>query len=322
MGLVDERHTFDDGRFVPQGTVLLLEQEQASVRGGARGPAGIGEEDQRQQTGHVGVSGKEGAQHPGEVERPLDEVGPDEVLPRRRPVTGREEQQQHRQHGVDAGRHLVRRRHTERDAGGGDLLLRPRDPGRHRRLGDEEGTGDLCRRQAAEEAQRQGDLGIRRERRVAACEDEPEPVIGGVAETRRAKPRSLLLLHEERQRAFERRLTPAEVEGSPLGHRREPGGWLGGHAGRPPGPQRLCVRILDALLSDIDVAGDAYRRGEHEAPLATVRLCHGGRDGRLRRLVVTGQSNSMTGRTSTPPKRAGTCLAMAIAASRSGASIT
>ena len=87
-----------------------------------------------------------------------------------------------------------------------------------------------------------------------------------------------------------------------------------------PGREGLGVRVLDALLGEIDVAGDPHRRGEHERPLATVRLGH--RRGHAGTVHRRAQSKTLTGRTSTPPNGAGTCLASAIASSRSAASTT
>ena len=56
-------------------------------------------------------------------------------------------------------------------------LLRPADPLGHRRLGDEEGAGDLGGRQAADRAQRERDLRRRGQRRVAAQEEQRERVV-------------------------------------------------------------------------------------------------------------------------------------------------
>ena len=62
--------------------------------------------------------------------------------------------------------------------GHADLRLRPHQPLGHGRLGHQEGAGDLGRRQAGHQAQRQRDAGLGRERRVAAGEDQLETVVG------------------------------------------------------------------------------------------------------------------------------------------------
>ena len=69
------------------------------------------------------------------------------------------------------------------------------------------------------------------------------------------------------------------------------------------------IAMLGGMLRVIQA-----RRREDEAPLAAVRVSDGG--GRFR----IAQLNTMTGRTSTPPNRAGTCLPISIASSRSAAS--
>ena len=54
---------------------------------------------------------------------------------------------------------------------------------------------------------------------------------------------------------------------------------LGGMPRLGPGRQGPGVRVLHALLGQVEVARDAHRRGEDEAPLATVRVGDRGRDG-------------------------------------------
>jgi hypothetical protein len=57
-------------------------------------------------------------------------------------------------------------------------VLRAHEPLRHRRLGDEERARDLGGAEAAERPQRKRDLRVARQRRMAAREDELEPLIG------------------------------------------------------------------------------------------------------------------------------------------------
>ena len=163
---------------------------------------------------------------------------------------------------VDPRGQLRERRDPVRDAGGGDLLLGPRDPGRHRRLAHQEGPGDLCRGQPAEQAEGERHLRVRRERRVAAGEDQAEPVVHrrtgravacGVGRTgRRAR---LGPSHQQRQGTVVGGGAPCEVDGAPAGHGRQPGAGPGGDPGRRPGGQRPGVGVLDALLGDVEVAG-------------------------------------------------------------------
>ncbi len=88
-----------------------------------------------------------------------------------------EDQVDDREHGGQpVGQEMVGR-DSERDPGGLDLALRADQPLGHRRLLDQECTRDLAGRQAAERPQRERDLRIDRERRMAAGEDELESLV-------------------------------------------------------------------------------------------------------------------------------------------------
>src|SRR5258705_7111244 len=93
----------------------------------------------------------------------------------------------------------------------------------------------------------------------------------------------------------------------------QPGARPGRYALARPGVERVGIRVLGAFLGQVEVAGDADRRGEHPGPLATVRVGD--------RLLDGGHSAS-SGRTSTAPSMIGSSLPMAIAASRSVVSTT
>jgi len=64
------------------------------------------------------------------------------------------------------------------DAGVADLPLRPHEALRERRLGHQEGTGDLVGTQSAEGTQRERHLRLRGQRGMAAGEHEPQAVVG------------------------------------------------------------------------------------------------------------------------------------------------
>ena len=71
-------------------------------------------------------------------------------------------------------------RHREGDARVADLALGPDEPLRHGGLGHQEGMGDLGRRHAGKGAQGQRHLGLEGQRRVAAGEHQPEPIVGDI----------------------------------------------------------------------------------------------------------------------------------------------
>src|SRR5262249_4427337 len=90
-----------------------------------------------------------------------------------------EDQVQHLQDDAQPLLALGRRWQRERRLAGLDLLLGAADPLAERRLRDEERARDLAGRQAADGAQRERDLGGRRQRRVAAEERQREGVVAG-----------------------------------------------------------------------------------------------------------------------------------------------
>src|SRR5690606_31748972 len=72
---------------------------------------------------------------------------------------------------------FLARRHAVRDAGRADLVLRAHDALRERGWRGEKGARDLLRGEPADLAQREGDLRIGGERRMAAGEDQPQPIV-------------------------------------------------------------------------------------------------------------------------------------------------
>jgi hypothetical protein len=82
----------------------------------------------------------------------------------------------------------------------------------------------------------------------------------------------LLEFDQQRQLGAERLLAPQRVHSPALGRGGEPGGRVLWDAVAGPGDQRLGVRLLHALLAQVEIARDAHRRGQHQGPLATVRV--------------------------------------------------
>ena len=145
-------------------------------------------------------------------------------------------------------------------------------------------------------------------------------------------------LHQKRQLPAQGGVPAQHVDGAVPRRGGQPGAGIARHPLPRPGLQRGDVGVLHALLGQVQVPGDARRRGEHEGPLTTVRVRHGvsrrgavlpgprsgagpgvggkaarGRPGHM-------PSKTMIGRTSTPPKRAGHSLPISSAWSRSRAS--
>ena len=145
-------------------------------------PARVGEQHEREQPDRLGQGGRQGRrggqQHPGQADRLRGE------LAALGPLTGgcRVALVEHQvQHVADDA-------HPLGELGGVDLAepgtrrldggLRPADALRHRRLGDEEGAGDLRGGEAPDGAQGQGELRRRRHGRMAAEHEQVEGVVG------------------------------------------------------------------------------------------------------------------------------------------------
>ena len=161
-------------------------------------------------------------------------------------------------------------------------------------------------RQPGDLAERQPDARLGGERRVAAGEDEREPVVGDRAHVvllggQRFEPGEQLGL------AREGLLAADPVDRAVAGRRDDPGAGIGGLAVALPPLECDRERVLHRVLGELDVAEDAGEDGDGTAPLLPV-------DPRER-----GQC-SITGRSSTDAREAtGIRAAIAIAASRSSA---
>ena len=168
------------------------------------------------------------------------------------------------------------------DTSGRDLALRPGQAGRHGGLGDQHRPGDVRRRQPAYQPQRQPQLRFGRERRVTAHEDQAQPfvwydvlhLVGHPFVHLHLVRCGVRRLDQQRQLRAQRRLPAHDVDGSPFGRGGEPGGRVLGDPGAAPAHQRCRVRLLDALLGQVEVANGTGRRRKYQGPVSTVRLGH------------------------------------------------
>ena len=65
--LPDQADSLIDGGAIPLTPILVGEQHKVSVVVEARRPPGVGEQDQAQQSGDVGVIGQQPLQHAGQI---------------------------------------------------------------------------------------------------------------------------------------------------------------------------------------------------------------------------------------------------------------
>ena len=180
----------------------------------ARGAAGVGQQQQREQAEHLGLVGHQLGQQAREPDRLRAQVLRASARQRSR-VALVEDQVDDREHRLQPRRQVGLARHAVGDPRVADLALGAHQPLRHRRLGHEERARDLGRAQPAEQPQRERDLRGGRERRMAAGEDQPQAVVVHRARLLRLAGRSqrgLLLLRRARRLAAEA-VDPAVARG-------------------------------------------------------------------------------------------------------------
>ena len=146
-----------------------------------------------------------------------------------------------------------------------DLVLGPDETLGHGRLGDEEGTGHLIGGEATEQSQRQRDLCLGREGRVAAGEDESESVVlhGPGLLFRRL----LGALDDQPKEFASSRFATKVIDGSISSGRRDPATRVRGEALDGPLPEGEGECLLDRVLGEVDVTEDAYQGGHRPTGL-------------------------------------------------------
>ena len=263
---------------VPRRAVLVLEQHELAAGPGPRLAPRVVEEHQRQQPQDLRLVRHQRGEDPRQPDRLRRQLAPDEPIAGRRVVALVEDEVEHPQHAVEPLRQGVVRRDAIRDARVADLALRPDEPLGERRLGHEEGPGDLGRREPAERPQRQRHPGVHRQGRMAAREDQPQAVVrdrahAGLPFDGRVRV-DCLELRLDRRVALEQLLLLGEpppatqpVDRPVPGRGRDPRPGVVGHAARGPRLQGGDERLLDRFLGEVEVAEDANQRCDRPALL-------------------------------------------------------
>jgi hypothetical protein len=256
---------------VPAAAVLVLERDQVPVAVGAGRPAGVLQQHQREQPARLRLARHQPGQRPRQPDRLRAQLRPDHARARGRAVALVEQQVQHGQHPGRALGEEAGGRHPVRDRRVADLALGADDPLRHRGLGHQQRAGDLGGSQPGQRPQRERDPRLERQGRVAAGEDEPEPVIAdAVVAGRREVPAGRLGRLQQRRLAQLGGLVRAaaeHVDRTVAGGGGQPGAGAGGHAVAFPRLQGAGERVLRALLGQVPVAGDRDQGGDDLAPL-------------------------------------------------------
>ena len=247
---------------VPEAAVLLAEQDELSRGRDARVAACVLQQEQRVQAVRLGLVRHQRREHGGEPDRL-----PAQLAAHGRAVAGVEDEIDRREHEPQPLRQQVLGRHAQRDAGVADLPLRPDEPLRERRLRDEEGARDLRRLEAADEAQRQRDLRLRGERRVAAGEDQLESLVGdhGLLVVR-----ELLGPREQLRLARQRLLAADPVDRRVAGRRDDPGAGIARRSVARPALRRADEGVLHRVLGEIEVTEDAAEDRDRAGTLVAV----------------------------------------------------
>ena len=174
---LDEHRTLGDLAVVPAAAVLIGQQHELALVVEAGRTAGVGQQQQGDETDHLGLVGQEVGEDPGEADSLVAELGPDRAGAGRGSMALGENQIDHPKDARQALRQGIRPRDAQRYAGLSDLARRPDQALGHGGLGHQEDGGDLARGEAAHRAQRQRHPHPGVQRGMAAREDETELVV-------------------------------------------------------------------------------------------------------------------------------------------------
>ena len=187
-----------------------------------------------------------------------------------------EDEVDHPQHRVEPLGQFGLRRHLVGNARVADLVLRPHDSLRQRRRRRQERACDLLRRQPADLAQRQRHLRVRRQRRMAAGEDQPQAV---VLDALRIGKRGGVVHGDVggRARFVERRealLAPEAVDRLESPCRHQPRPRVRRHAFARPLFERGPERVVQRLLRHVEVAEQPDQRRQDATRLGLIDGVH------------------------------------------------
>jgi hypothetical protein len=229
-----------DQQLVPACAILLGQRHEGAVRPGACRQARCLDFHKGQQTEQFGILGHQPRQRAAQPLRLQAQARPDEVVARRGGIAFVEDEVDDLQHRGEPRRAFGAARHLEAESGLSDRPLRADDALGDRRLARQESAGDLVRRQAADDAQRERRAGVGRKHGVAGREDEAQQLVaeivvhgrfdrlGRAVEPVAQLPRDLLML------ALAHLVAADRIDGAAFGGCRQPSAGIGRNAG--PGP--------------------------------------------------------------------------------------
>jgi hypothetical protein len=260
-----ERPALLQERGIPARAVLLGERDEVAGRSRARGPSRVREQHEGEEAEDLGLARQEAVEHAPEADGLRAEVRADEPGPGRGRVALVEDEVDHGEHRAQARREVARVRHPVRDPGVADLALRARQALAHRRLGHAERARDVGRPEPAEQPQRERHLRRRAEGRVAAGEDQPQPLVADHAGVLRlvagVQECGLGVLVPPG------RLAAQDVDRPAAGGGDDPSRRARRDAVARPAADGLRPCLLEGVLGDVEIAEDADEDGDRAAVL-------------------------------------------------------
>ena len=213
------------------------------------------QEHEGREAEHFGFTGKQRGKQPPEADRFLAQVGPHDGIARAGRVALVEQEVDNRQHGRQAFGERFPRRDLVGNARQRDLLLGAHDALRGGCFGLQECARDLACRQPAKRAQRERSLRGNGKGRVAAGEQQAQPVVGkAVVMGLCIRCRHLL---EERVVAHVVPRAPQEIDQAMPRDRREPCGRAFRNPFGLPVGEGFLERILQGFFGEVEVSARA-----------------------------------------------------------------
>src|SRR3984893_12118157 len=291
----DDRLAFGDEAAIPEAAVLVGQKHKVAVRVGSSGPTRLDEQHQREQPLDLRFVGHQLGQQPSEADGLAAEVLSDQSVARARRVALVEDQVNDGQHGATAAREVGLAGDPVRDPRVANFSLGADEALGHGRFRYQEGARDLSRGQPAEQPERERNLNVRRERGVAAGEDQAELIVAHSALLRR-----LAAGVQPRGRAVPSPagpLAPEALARAVASGGNDPSRRAGRQSGRRPPLHRCRERVLDGLLGNVDVAEDPNKDGDGSTVLLAEYMFNlGGCE--ARRAWYQSSASSWNGRTS------------------------
>ena len=259
---------------IPQGAVLLVEQQQFAIGGSPRGTPGIVQQHQAQQPDGFRF-GQQFRQQAPEADGLGGKIGARQRFAGGRRIAFVENEIEHVQHGVEALRQLLARGHLIWDVRLGDFAFGAHDALRQRRRRHQKCACDFLRGQAADFAQRQGDTRVRRQRRMAASKNQAQPVIFEAVLrvqviTRVRRFPAFQMIGEGGQRGVKACPAAQPVDGFEASRGNEPGARILRHAIARPAFERRHERVMQGFFRQLEAAKQANQRGQHAARFGTI----------------------------------------------------